>query len=64
MLLANLSKLFVVAQYELCRLCYEVSQLASIYDACKSSAQKELIILRRSASGGDFPVAGRQHLVC
>src|SRR6185295_3780253 len=60
----NLSKYLLSPNNELCRLCHEVSQLASINAERKSSARKELIILRRSASGGDLPVAGRQHLVC
>ena len=67
-LLAKPLRSFFVAQFELCRLCHEVSQSASIYDAWKSSTRKALIILDPSASGGDFegdfPVAGRQHLAC
>lgn len=52
---------FSVAPYELCRFCHEVSQLGSIKDTYKSSAQ---ILLRERVFGDHLTYLRRRYQLC
>ena len=62
--LAKPRGIFFVAQCQLCRLCLEGSQSASIYKASKSSTQKALIFLLAIATGADIVMQERRHRPC
>jgi hypothetical protein len=62
--LAKRHGIFFVAQYQLCRLCLEGSQSASIYKASKSSTSKALIFLLATAVGADIVMRERRHCPC
>jgi hypothetical protein len=62
--LAKPHGIFSVAQYQLCRLCLEGYQSASIYKASKSSARKALIFLLVNTIGDDFVMFERRHCPC
>ena len=62
--LANPHGIFSVAQYELCRLCLEGSQSASINDPGKSSNRESALFLGPQPIVADFVVLGKRLRPC